>query len=76
MRSLAIERIIIKTAPTSEGEGCLDRWTVISSAVELKNNYYEANMTSATHTDIREIKTAIEAIARGTEVRAELSNVT
>jgi hypothetical protein len=36
---------IIETAPTSEGEGCLDRWTVISSAfVErlLKENRYHS----------------------------------
>ena len=36
---------MIETAPTSEGEGCLDRWTVISSEIEANiNNYYEDNI--------------------------------
>ena len=45
-----VERII-KTAPTSEGEGCFDRWTVTSSAIEIKHNYYEVNMTQAREPD-------------------------
>jgi hypothetical protein len=31
-----VERII-ETAPTSEGEGCFDRWTVTSSAIEFED---------------------------------------
>jgi hypothetical protein len=43
------------------------RWTVTSSAIEVKNNYFEVNMTAATDTDIREIRTAVESIAKATE---------
>jgi hypothetical protein len=49
------------------------RWTVTSSTIELKNNYYEANMTSTIETDIQ--KTKIRIADRGTEVRAELATV-
>ncbi|WP_373545568.1 hypothetical protein [Chamaesiphon sp.] len=62
---------IIEIAPTSEGEGYFDRWTVTSSAIEVKNNYYEANMTQATDTDIREIRTAVESIAKATEANTK-----
>jgi vacuolar-type H+-ATPase subunit I/STV1 len=43
---------IIEIAPTSEGEGYFDRWTVISSAIEVQNSfYYEVNMTQAREPD-------------------------
>jgi hypothetical protein len=45
-----VERII-ETTPTSEGEGCFYRWTVTSSAIETKHNYYEVNMTQAREPD-------------------------
>jgi hypothetical protein len=47
---------------------------LLAARSKLKQNYLEVNMTAATDTDIREIKTAIEsntkaieAIAKGTE---------
>jgi hypothetical protein len=51
---------IIEIAPTSEGESQIDRRTVISSAIDVKN-YLLNIMTSATDTDIREIKDLIAA---------------
>ena len=41
--------------------------SVSKRRIEVKNNYYDANMTQATDTDIREIRTAVESIAKATE---------
>lgn len=50
---------IIETTLTNEGEGCFDRWTVISSEIDSKQKQVTNIMTQATNIDIREIKDLI-----------------
>jgi hypothetical protein len=44
---------------------------LLAARSQLKNNHYEANMTQATDTDIREIRTAVESIAKSTEANTK-----